>query len=440
MPWRGAARAAKSYLEELRVSKDAVVAGIDIGSSKICALLGEVQREGRVHVLGVGVVPSKGIRRGVVVNIEQAVEAISAAVAKAERASGYKIVSAYVTVSGAHIASLNNRGVVGVAGEERIIREEDVQRAVEAARVISLPADRQIVHVIPRSFVVDGQDGVHNPAGMAGYRLEVDAHVITGGTTAIQNMARCLSRAGVEVAGLVFEPLASAAAVLSDEEREMGVALADIGGGTTNLVAFVEGSVCHTSVAPLGGGHVTNDIAVGLRTPLGSAEELKLAAGQALYAEVAPDEVVRIPGFGGGGSEVSRRRLCEIVEARLEEVCTAIAGEVVRSGYDGLLPAGVVLTGGVAETPGIETLAQEICRLPVRTGRPHGVSGLGDLARGPGYAAGVGLLLWGAQAEYSPAAAASVGKPVPTGRADGRRAVLAKSAGRVGVWLRSFLP
>ena len=422
------------------MGKDAVVAGIDIGSSKVCALLGDVQREGRIQVLGVGVSPSKGIRRGVVVNIEQAVESIAAAVAKAERAAGYKMMSAYVTVAGAHISSLSNRGVVAVAHPDRLIRPDDVRRAVDAARVISLPADRQIVHVVPRSFVVDGQDGVHDPEGMVGYRLDVEAHVITGGATAIQNMVRCLARAGVEVAGLVFEPLASAAAVLDEEEKEMGVALADIGGGTTNLVAYSEGSLCHASVAPLGGGHVTNDIAVGLRTPLGSAEELKLGFGHALPATVAEGEMVRIPSFGGNGSETSRRRLCEIVEARLEEVCTVIAGEIARAGYDGMLPAGVVLTGGTAETPGIEDLAREVCRVPVRVGQPRGVTGLGEMARGPAYTAAVGLLLWAAQAEQGPLPAAGLSGSAARGQSGERGSRLAKASERMGTWLRSFLP
>lgn len=422
------------------MSKDSVIAGVDIGSSKICALLGEVRPEGRVHVLGVGVAPSKGIRRGVVVNIEQAVESITGAVAKAERASGYKIVSAYVTVAGAHISSLSNRGVVAVAHPDRMIRPDDVQRAVEAASVISLPTDRQIVHVVPRSFVVDGQDGVHNPAGMVGYRLDVDAHVITGGATAIQNMARCLSRAGIAVAGLVFEPLASAEAVLDEEEKEMGVALADIGGGTTNLVAYSEGSLCHASVTPLGGGHVTNDIAVGLRTPLGSAEELKLAFGHALPASVAEGEMVRIHSFGGNGNETSRRRLCKIVEARLEEVCTVIAAEIARAGYDGMFPAGVVLTGGTAETPGIEDLAREVFRVPVRVGRPRGVTGLNEMARGPDYAAAVGLLLWAARTEQGALPAAGLTGSVTRGQGEGQASRLAKASARLGTWLRSFLP
>ena len=422
------------------LAKDAIVAGIDIGSNKVCVLVGEVQREDSIHVLGVGVVPSKGIRRGVVVNIEQATEAISAAVAKAERVCGYKVVSAYTSVAGAHISSLNNRGVVAVVGDDRIIRPTDVQRAIESARVISLPADRQIIHVVPRSFTVDGQDGVHNPIGMVGYRLEVDAHVITAGTTAIQNMARCLSRASVELAGLVFEPLASAEALLSEEEKEMGVALADIGGGTTNVAVFSEGRLCHTSVAPLGGGHVTNDLAVGLRTPLANAEELKLKSGCASAASIDEHETVRVSSFGEAGTEIGRRRLCEIAEARLEEICTVIAAEIARAGFDGMLPAGLVLSGGTADTPGLEELAREICRLPVRVGRPRGVVGLTELTRGPAYAAGVGLLLRAARVEQGelPTATLAAGGQTRVGEGAGSR--LGKASGRVGTWLRSFLP
>ncbi|MHB9092340.1 MAG: cell division protein FtsA, partial [Chloroflexota bacterium] len=235
------------------MNRASVIAGIDVGSSKVCALLGEVEREGRLHLVGVGVAPSRGIKRGAVVNLEQTVESIAAAVAKVERVSGHKIERAYVTLAGGHMSSQSNRGVVGVSHSDRIIREEDVRRAMESARVIALPPDRQIIHALPRTFVVDGQDGVHNPVGMVGYRLDVDTHIVTGGTTAIQNLTQCLRRAGVELEDVVFEPFAASFAVLNDEEKDMGVALVDIGGGTTNVVVFVEGSVCHTSVIGLGG-------------------------------------------------------------------------------------------------------------------------------------------------------------------------------------------
>lgn len=422
------------------MSRAAVVAGIDVGSSKVCAVIGEAQREGRLHLIGVGVAPSKGIRRGVVVNIEQAVESIAAAVEKAERASGYKIVGALVTVSGGHVASQHNRGVVAVSHADRIIREEDVQRALESARVISLPSDRQIIHVVPRAFVVDGQDGVFNPAGMVGYRLDVETHIVTGGTTAIQNLAQCLRRAGVEVEGIVFEPLATATVVLNEEEKEMGVALVDIGGGTTSIAAFTEGSVCHTNVLGLGGGHVTNDIAVGLRTPLGSAEELKLSHGHALPAAVAGEETVRVATFGGDGEEVSRRSLCEIMEARLEELFALVGADLGRAGLGGILPAGLVLTGGTADTPGIDELARAVCRLPVRIGRPRGVTGLGEIVRGPAYAAAVGLLRWGSQGGAGLSGATGLPTGRPGRRGEEQRPRTMAAYGRVLTWLRSFLP
>jgi cell division protein FtsA len=422
------------------VSKESFVGVIDVGSSKVCALVGEVGREGRVHLAGSGVVPSRGIRRGVVVNLEQAVDSISAAVAKVERVSGHKIESAYVTLSGGHIGSQNNRGVVGVSHADRTIGETDVQRALESARVISLPSDRQIVHVLPRTFIVDGQDGVRNPAGMVGYRLDVETHIVTAGSTAVQNLTQCLRRAGVEVEGLVFEPLSSAAGVLTAEEKDMGVALVDIGGGTTTIAVFNEGSVCHTSVLGLGGGHVTNDIAVGLRTPLGSAEDLKLDFGHALPGAVDERETVQAKTFGGEGEEVSRRQLCEIMEARLEEICTLVATEIERAGYGGLLPAGMVLTGGTAETPGMEELARELCRLPVRVGRPRGVSGLGEMVRGPAYAAVVGLLLWGTQEGLIGYTASGAQSGRPGRRADEGQARLGGLPSRLAAWLRSFLP
>ncbi|MDA8220097.1 MAG: cell division protein FtsA [Dehalococcoidales bacterium] len=422
------------------MSRDAVIAGIDVGSSKVCALIGEVQREARVHAVGVGVAPSRGIRRGVVVNIEEAVESITAAVEKAERVSGLKLSSAFVTVAGGHISAQNNRGVVAVSHTDRMIREDDVQRVLEAARVIALPSDRQILHVLPRAFTVDGQDGVHNPAGMVGYRLDVETHIVTCGATATQNLAQCLSKAGVDAEGMVLEPLASASTVLSAEEKEMGVALVDIGGGTTNLAIFTEGSVCHTRVLGVGGGHVTNDIAVGLRTPLGSAEEIKLAHGHALAEATAEDEMIRVSTFGGGGEEVSRQQLCEIIEARLEEMCAMVGAEIAAAGYGGLLPAGVVLTGGVAETPGIEELARRVLQVPVRVGRPRGITGLGEIVRGPAYTAVVGLLLWGARTEKGAYTAVSPRSGRPKQRATAEHAPMGQAYGRLMTWLRSFLP
>lgn len=422
------------------MAKDAVIAGIEIGSTKICALIGKEEREGYFHALASGVAPSRGIRRGVVVNVEQASESIAAAVEKVERTSGYKIVSAYVTVSGTHISSQNNRGVVAVSQPDRRIRQEDVQRALEAARVLTLPTDRQIIHALPRAFEVDGQEGVRNPVGMIGYRLDVETHIVTGSTTVLQNLTQCLHRAGVEVDGLVLEPLAAAEAVLSEEEKEMGVALVDIGGGTTKVAIFTEGSVSHTSVIGVGGGHVTNDIAVGLRTPLGSAEQLKLNYGHSLVSAIAEDEIVQAATFNGAGEEVSRRQLVEIMEARLEEICSLVAGEIARAGYAGLLPAGIVLTGGVAETVAIEELAREVCQVPVRVGRHRRVTGLGDVVRGPAYAASIGLLLWGAKAGAS--SPAGVGAKVGRfGRRDGPSPAGSPSiSNRLVAWLRSFLP
>lgn len=422
------------------MSRDALITAIDVGSSKVCALIAEVEREGRTRVVGVGVVPSRGMRRGVVVNVEQAVEAIAAAIAKAERTCGAKITAARVTVGGNHISALSNRGVVGVSHPDRTIRQADVQLALEQARVVSLPGDRQIIHILPRAFLVDGQEGVHNPAGMVGYRLEVDTHIVTGGTTVIQNLTQCLRRAGVEVESLVFAPLADAAAVLSEEEKEMGVALVDIGGGTTNLAVFTEGSVSYTGVLGLGGGHVSNDIAVGLCTPLGSAEELKLAHGHALAGAVDERETVHVPTFGAESEEVSRRRLVEIMEARLEEICGLVAAELGRTGYSGVLPAGVVLTGGTAETPGIEDLAREVFGLPVRVGRPRGVAGLDDITRGPAYAAAVGLLLWGARTGAGAGAVDGTRAGQRGGRLGEQPAQAAGVFGRLVGWLRSFLP
>lgn len=422
------------------MAKDSFVAGIDVGSSKVSVVVADTEREGRPRLVGVGVAPSRGIRRGAVVNVEEAVESISAAVAKAERLWGHKIESAYATLTGGHIAAQTNHGVVGVSHSDRTISQDDVRRALESARVISLPADRQILHVLPRSFVVDGQDGVRNPVGMMGYRLDVEAHIVTGGVTAIQNLTQCLRRAGVEVEGFVLESLASAESVLGDEEKDMGVALVDIGGGTSNIAIFNDGSVCHTSVLGLGGGHVTNDIAVGLRTPLGSAEELKLEHGQVLLVTSGDDELVQAKTFGGEGEEVSKRQLCDIMEARLEEICTLVGSEIERAGYGGLLPAGIVLTGGTAETPGIEDLARAVLRTPVRVGRPRGVMGLSEMVRGPAYAAVAGLLLLGAGGGIDAYAGGGARTGRSTTRADEPGARDGGLFDRVVAWLRSFLP
>ncbi len=377
---------------------DRTIACIDVGTTKICTLICETDTdvEGSIRIIGVGVVPSRGIRKGVVVNVQEATEAITASVEKAERLSGEQIESAYVGLAGAHVSSINSRGAVAINRGERGVQPVDIERALDAARAMPIPHNRKILHAIPRSYTLDGDDGVRDPLGMQAYKLEVEAHIITGATTSIHNLVKCVQNTGVGVEAMVLEPLASGEAVLTEVEREMGVVLADIGGGTTDIAIFIEGSIWHTSVLPTGGEHITHDIAIGLRTPVTTAEELKIKYGNAHSNNVRPDETVDVVSFGEGGhQQISRPFLTQIIEARVEEIFELIRREIKRSGYDGLLPAGIVLCGGTADLAGIRDVAREVMDLPVRIGTPHDLHGLVDVLASPAYATSVGLLQWG---------------------------------------------
>jgi cell division protein FtsA len=377
---------------------DRTIVALDIGTTKICTLVAEVgpPPEQPLRIIGVGTVPSRGIRKGVVVNVEEVTAAISESIHRAERTSGYEIVSAYVGLAGSHISALNSRGVVAISRGERGIRPVDVERALEAARAIDIPHNREILHVIPRGYAVDGDDGVRDPVGMQAYRLEVEAHIVTGATSSIRNLIKCVQSAGIYIDALVLEPLASGEAVLTEIEREMGVVLVDIGGGTTDVAIFIEGSIWHTVVLPTGGEQVTNDIAIGLRTPYDMAEALKIKYGHALAAQVMAEETVKVDVFGENSQQaVPRQFLAEIVGARAEEIFEMVLKEIKRSGYDGLLPAGVVLCGGTAELPGIRELARDVMGLPARIGEPQALRGLVDTLHSPAFATSVGLLEWG---------------------------------------------
>jgi len=371
------------------------IVGIDVGTTKVCTVVGEAT-ENELRIVGVGVTPSRGIKKGVVVNVVEAASAIKASLEKAERSSGYEIARAFVSVTGGHVSAVNSRGVVGVNRGDRGITVDDVGRALDAARAIAIPQDREVLHVIPRGYSVDGQDGVKEPVGMIGFRLEVEAHIVTGQTSSIHNLMKCVEACNVGVDGLVLDPIASGEAVLSENEKEMGVVLADIGGGTTDVAIFIEGSVWHTTVLPVGGNHFTNDIAVGLRVPFEAAEQLKIEHGHSRHETIDPTEVVQVKAFGDGGmARVQRRDLAEIIEARAEEIFQLILQEIKRSGYDGLLPAGVVLTGGTAQLRGLRELGREVLGIPVRIGTPQNLQGLIDTIDSPAYATSVGLLLWG---------------------------------------------
>jgi cell division protein FtsA len=379
------------------------IVGIDVGSSKICTLVGEVDEEGQVRVIGVGLVPARGIRRGVVINVMEATAAIAASVEKAERTSGYKIERAYVGLSGTHVSSLNSRGVVGISRREQGISDEDVDRALDAARAIAVPHNQEVVHVIPRGYIVDGQDGVHDPVGMHGFRLEVEAHIVIASTTSIQNLIKCVEGAELGIDELVLASIAAGDAVLTNTEREMGVVLADIGAGTTDLSIFIDGNVWHTVTLGIGGEYITGDVAIGLRLPPEVAEQVKIEHGHAWASQVSPEERFTVSSFGGDSRQaVLRWKLAEIIEARTEEILLMIKQEVKRSGYDGLLPAGVVLCGGTAQLSGIQEYGRDILDLPVRIGAPQAIHGLVDKISNPAHAVGAGLMRWGLTVDSRP--------------------------------------
>ncbi|MBW2056109.1 MAG: cell division protein FtsA [Deltaproteobacteria bacterium] len=376
-----------------------MVVGLDIGTTKICAVVGE-RVNGDINIIGIGTHPSKGLRRGVVVNIETTVQSIRKAVDEASLMAGCDVRSVYAGIAGGHIKGINGHGVIAIKNRE--ITDSDIKRVINAASAVVVPLDRKLIHVLPQEFIVDDQDGIKNPVGMLGVRLEGKVHIVTGAITSAQNIIRCANRAGLHVNEVVLEQLGSGEAVLTDEEKDIGVALVDIGGGTTDLVIFSEGSIKYTAVLALAGNHVTSDISLGLRTPHEEAERLKLRYGCAMASMVNKDETIEVPSVGGRKNRIlSRQTLSEIIEARAEEILTFVHGEIIRSGYKSILAGGVVLTGGSALLEGIVELGEQVFNLPVRRGGPVGIGGLRDLVNSPVYATGVGLVLYGAKNDRS---------------------------------------
>ncbi|MFL5370586.1 MAG: cell division protein FtsA [Myxococcales bacterium] len=370
-----------------------LVVGLDIGTTKICCLVGEAKETG-LDVIGIGQHPSRGLRKGVVINIEATVASIKRAVEEAELMAGCEISAVYAGIAGGHIRGFNSQGVVAVKDKE--VRPSDVSRVIDAARAINIPQDREIIHVLPQEFIIDDQDGIKEPLGMSGVRLEAKVHVVTAAVSSAQNIIKCCARTGLTVSDIVLEPLASAEAVLAEEEKELGVALVDVGGGTTDLAIFVNGAIQHTSVIPLGGNHLTNDIAVGLRTPMHEAERIKIQYGSAQSQVLERDETIEVPSVGGRAPRVlSRRILCEIIEPRVEELFQLVHREIQKAGQEDLLASGVVLTGGSTQLAGMAELAEEVLGLPVRRGVPRNVGGLTDVVSSPAHATAVGLLLYG---------------------------------------------
>jgi cell division protein FtsA len=374
------------------------VVGLDIGSTKIACVVGEPKEGGSLDVVGVGEAPSRGLRKGVVVNLEATVEAVKSSVEQAELMAGVQVDSAAVGIAGAHIRSFNSRGVVAITGRERTISKEDLNRVLEAARAVSIPEDREIVHVLVQEFVVDDQGGITSPVGMTAQRLEANVHIVTASTASMQNLVSCVNRAGVEVRDTVLEQLALAEAVLSRDEKELGVALIDVGGGTTDLAIFERGSIWHTAVLPVGGEHFTNDLAVGLRAPIPDAERLKRRYGCALSALVGENEAVEVPSVGGRKPRLlSRQVMAEILQPRAEEIFTLVQEEIARAGFSGQLNAGIVLMGGGCLLPGVPEVAEQIFELPVRLGQPDGTGGLPAPVAGLQHATAIGLALHGSR-------------------------------------------
>ena len=376
--------------------KERYLVGLDVGTSKVAALVGELVGEQNLDVVGLGVAESKGIRRGVVVNLEAAVDSIKKAIEEAELMAGVEVDSVYLGLSGPHVKGFNSRGVVAVAGKNREISREDVRRAIEAAKAVALPSGREILHVLPQDFVVDEQDGIGDPVGMTGARLEVNVHIVTGSGSSIQNIVACVNRAGVSVVDTVLEHLAASEAVLTPDEKELGVTLVDIGGGTTDVAIFERGSLWHTGVIAIGGDHFTNDIAVGLRTPVPEAEKIKRKCGCAMSAMVDDEETIEVASVGGRRPRVMARRiLSEILQPRAEEVFNLVWDEIRRAGYEKSLNSGIVLTGGAALLDGIAEVAEQIFDLPIRRGCPADLGGLADHINSPAFATAAGLLRYG---------------------------------------------
>ena len=386
---------------EWMARKEDLVVGLDIGTTKICAIVAERTARG-LDVVGIGTAPSRGLRKGVVVDMDATVASIKAAVEEAELMADCEITSVYTGIAGGHIRSFNSHGIVAV--KDREVREGDVKRVIDAAKAVAIPMDREVIHVIPQEFIVDDQEGIREPLGMAGVRLEAKIHIVTAAVTSAQNIVKCANKAGLNVIDIVLEPLASAEAVLADDERELGVCILDIGGGTTDIAVFADGAIKQTCVLGLGGYHISNDIAVGLRTPFEEAERIKKKFGVAAARFLASDDVITVPSVGGRRPrEVSRKILCEIIEPRVDEILSLARQELGKAGLLERIPSGLVLTGGCALLEGIAELAEEVFEAPVRRGTPMHVGGLQDVVRSPMYATGVGLLLFGlAQGRSSP--------------------------------------
>ena len=401
-----------------------LIVGLDIGTSKVVAMVGELHADGSLEVIGLGSHPSRGLKRGVVVNIDSTVQSIQRAVEEAELMAGVEIRSVFTGIAGSHVRSLNSHGIV--ANKDKEVTAGDVARVMDAAQAVAIPADQKILHVLPQEFIIDGQEGIREPIGMYGVRLEARVHIVTGADSAAQNVVKCVQRCGLEVEDMVLEQLASSLSVLTDDEKDLGACLIDMGGGTTDIAVFSGGAIRHTAVIPIAGDQVTNDIAVSMRTPTPFAEDIKIRYACALSQLANPDETIEVPSVGDRPPRrLARQTLAEIVEPRYEELFALIRDELRRSGFEEAIAAGIVLTGGSAKMEGVVELAEEVFHMPVRLGVPHGVTGLADVVRNPIHATGTGLLLYGR---------ANAAQPVPRAAGEGMKTVVE----RLKSWFQGY--
>ncbi len=377
--------------------KNNYIVGLDIGTKKTAAIIGEITEEKKIEIIGIGTTDSRGLRKGVVVNLEATVNAIKKAQEEAELMAGVEIDSAFVGISGAHIKSFNSRGVVAVSGKNKEISPEDIERVIDQSKAVSIPPDREIIHIIPQEFVVDEQDGIKDPLGMSGIKLEVNVHIVTSATTSVQNLKTCIERAGIEIERIVLNQIAASSSTLTHDEMELGVGMIDMGGGTTEVAIFERGSLWYTSIIPIGGDNFTNDIAVGLRTPIPEAERIKKKFGCVSSPPMDDEDTIEVPSVGRGKKPriLSRQLLADIIQPRAEEIFRLVDNDIKRMGYEKSLNSGIVITGGTALLEGLEEVAEEIFDLPVRRGDPSGIGGLAERVNTPDYAASVGLILFG---------------------------------------------
>lgn len=377
--------------------KNNYIVGLDIGTKKTAAIIGEIAEDKKIEIIGIGTTDSRGLRKGVVVNLETTVSAIKKAQEEAELMAGVEIDSAFVGISGAHIKSFNSRGVVAVSGKNKEITPEDIERVIDQSKAVSIPPDREIIHIIPQEFVVDEQDGIKDPLGMSGIKLEVNVHIVTSATTSVQNLKTCIERAGIEIERIVLNQIAASSSTLTHDEMELGVGMIDMGGGTTEVAIFERGSLWYTSIIPIGGDNFTNDIAVGLRTPIPEAEKIKKKFGCVSSPPMDEEDTIEVPSVGRGKKPriLSRQLLADIIQPRAEEIFRLVDNDIKRMGYEKSLNSGIVLTGGTALLEGLEEVAEEIFDLPVRRGDPSGIGGLAERVNTPDYAASVGLILFG---------------------------------------------